>query len=252
MSLVIVDGTNIVMRCAFGGVVWADDAARVAERMLARLVGELEATHLVVVFDAPGATWRHDLAPFYKATRTVSTAPFVRAAMRHFIEEQGWRCVEVAGWEADDVMATIAARNAGIERPVRIVSSDSDLLACVQEPWVRVVRPEDGGRWSRWTEGMVMDKYGVSPGQLGDWKALVGEASDNLPGIPGLGPKKAARLLRVHGSIDRLVRCEVPDTSNDAARVRTWPRAELLLLQQLAHLRRDAPVPVLKGCQLAR
>lgn len=245
--LLLIDGTNVVMRCAFGGALAIEDAVPTAGRMIARLTATTRATHLVVAWDSPLPSWRRIVAPYYKAGRTTDTRPFVDAADAHF-RGLGWTCVAIDGWEADDVVATLAARVVQSDRAVLVASSDSDLLACVRAG-VTVARPQNGGTWEHWGEEQVTTKYGVHPAQLGDYKALVGEPGDNLPGVDGIGPKRAAKLLQLHGSLARLLAGEVPDSSNDAARVRNAPRELLLEVQRLTTVRTDAPVPWISAAQ---
>jgi DNA polymerase I len=232
-TLLIVDGTNVVMRCAFGGEIEAERAIRVAFAMITRATREVLASHLVVTFDHESPTWRKELEPTYKATRTSATADYSKRASEHFTE-RGMYCVSVAGFEADDCVATIAARANTL---VAILSGDSDLSALISET-VRVYTPGNPCRLAD------LSKYGegVTPSNLADYKALVGERGDNIAGVPGIGPKKAAQLLATHGSIEQLLAQTVVDTSREAARVRASAESVRLALR-LVTLRTDVPIP---------
>jgi DNA polymerase-1 len=151
-------------------------------------------------------------------------------------------CVSVAGFEADDCVATIAART---NTWVAILSGDSDLSALISET-VQVYTPGNPCRL------VDLAKYGdgVTPSNLADYKALVGERGDNIAGVPGIGPKKAAQLLATHGSIERLLAQAVVDTSREAARVRSSAESVRLALR-LVTLRTDVPIPPISPTESA-
>lgn len=247
--VLVVDGTNVVMRCAFGGAVPAPEAVDSAARLIGRATATVHATHLIVAFDAAAPSWRKAIEPTYKAHRTTETHAFTTAALMAFVR-MGWMCVQQDGFEADDLIATIAARSHG---RLVICSSDSDLLACVNER-VSVLRPQSGGKFETWGAAEVRDKYGIDPEQLADFKALVGEPGDNIVGVRGIGPKRAAILLQTHASLANLLGCFVPDSSNDAARVRNEGRDIVMRARALTGLRTDAPVPPISPsvCRLRR
>jgi DNA polymerase I len=240
MKLLLVDGTNIVMRCAFGGDVPAERACPIAAGMIARAVSELGATHMIIAFDSAGETFRHRLAPDYKAQRTVSSQPWVLAAGELF-ERNGWFVTAQIGFEADDLIATLAARARERGNSVDILTGDSDALALIDDD-VTVWRPASGRTFERWDAARVFTKYGVRPDQMLDLKALTGESGENIKGVPGIGPKKAAALLAAHGSLDRLLARTVPDTSGEAAKVAVTYREVVILARRLTELRTDVPI----------
>lgn len=236
--VLLVDGTNLVMHASYGGETPPDRAVDGASRLVVKACAVAKATHLIVAFDSEAPTWRKELLATYKAHRSVETHQFSRAARERFTG-LGWSCVAVDGFEADDIIATLASRQ---RDRVMICSSDSDLLACIRDG-VEVLRPLAGGSFLVWGAAEVREKYGVDPHQLADFKALCGEPGDNIAGVRGIGAKKAGILLRQHGSLDRLLAAEVPDSSNEAARVRNEGREAALAARVLTTLRTDAPVP---------
>ncbi len=162
--------------------------------------------HLAVVFDPPKPVFRHTLYPAYKETREKMPDELVRQMplIKELSRTLRLNVYEVPGYEADDVIATLAcrARDAGMD--ALIVSGDKDMMQLVGER-VRMlaVRPEAGGE--EITDGAgVRGKFGVDPGQIVDFLALMGDASDNVPGVEGVGEKTAARLLEQFGSLDGL------------------------------------------------
>jgi DNA polymerase-1 len=160
-------------------------------------------THVVVVFDAKGKTFRSDLYPAYKMNRPpapedlVPQFPLTRDATRAF----GIACIEEVGFEADDIIATLAvqAREAGAR--VTIVSSDKDLMQLVGGG----VEMFDAMKNKRINREQVEEKFGVGPERVIDVQALAGDSVDNIPGAPGIGIKTAALLINEYGDLDSLL-----------------------------------------------
>ena len=160
-------------------------------------------THFAVIFDHSGYSFRNDLYPDYKANRDappedlVPQFPIIRDATRAF----GLPCIEQEGYEADDIMATHArlAGDAGAETV--IVSSDKDLTQLITDKTVMY----DPMKNKIIDAAAVQEKYGVGPEKMIDMQALMGDSTDNVPGVPGIGPKTAAQLLDEYGSLDDLL-----------------------------------------------
>ncbi|MDB2524922.1 DNA polymerase I [Amylibacter sp.] len=160
-------------------------------------------THLVVVFDAKGKTFRSDIYPEYKMNRPpapedlIPQFPLTRDATRAF----GLACIEQEGFEADDIMATLAvqAREAGGQ--VTIVSSDKDLMQLVGNG----VEMYDAMKNKRIGPEQVEEKFGVAPNRVIDVQSLAGDSVDNVPGAPGIGVKTAALLINEFGDLDSLL-----------------------------------------------
>ena len=160
-------------------------------------------THLVVVFDAKGKTFRSDIYPEYKMNRPpapedlIPQFPLTRDATRAF----GLACIEQEGFEADDIMATLAvqAREAGGH--VTIVSSDKDLMQLVGNG----VEMYDAMKNKRIGPEQVEEKFGVAPNRVIDVQSLAGDSVDNVPGAPGIGVKTAALLINEYGDLDSLL-----------------------------------------------
>ena len=172
-------------------------------KMIENQKGSDAPTHLVVVFDAKGKTFRSDIYPEYKMNRPptpedlVPQFPLTRDATRAF----GLACIEEVGFEADDIMATLAvqAREAGAR--VTIVSSDKDLMQLVGDG----VEMYDAMKNKRIGREQVEEKFGVGPERVIDVQSLAGDSVDNVPGAPGIGIKTAALLINEYGDLDRLL-----------------------------------------------
>jgi DNA polymerase-1 len=200
--LLLVDGTNVVMRCASIQAAAPAVALEMACAIIRRAVRTVEATHLVVAFDAPGAGVRSTVYPAYKANRTTDTAGWV-AAGTAACEAESMCCVAAPGYEADDVIATIAGRQRGL---VEVLSGDSDLLA---------LAASDVGVWqfdkaapngiARRSPEWICAKYGIPcPADLTLYKALVGEPGDNVPGMPKVGPVRARKMIAEFGDLQTM------------------------------------------------
>ena len=249
MNLLIIDGSNVVMRCAFGGDVAPEPAVRTATNMIERAGRELGASHLVVALDCPGTpSWRKLLFPDYKAHRTVDTYPWIEAAAKAWLR-LGWWVEAVDGYEADDVIATVATR-AG-QRPgtvVQVLSGDSDLLPLMAEGAV-IVKPENGGKFRILTPADVMEKYGVESARLPQLKALTGEAGDNVPGVQGIGPVRALALLNAHADVEGVIAAGLRQACKFSAKVAAAAEVARLSLK-LVTLYREVPIVPIQpsGC----
>lgn len=213
--------------------------------MLWKLAKELHAadgpTHLAVIFDASGKSFRNDLYDKYKANRPpapedlVPQFPLVRDATRAF----SLPCIEEVGFEADDIIAayTKAALVQGWH--VTIVSSDKDLAQLIQ-PGVDML---DTMKNERRADDYVMQKFGVTPDRLGDVLALMGDAVDNVPGIPGIGPKTASKLINEYGSLDGVL-AAMEGMKPSKMRDNLIEHQDMARLsRQLVELHADVPLP---------
>ena len=175
--------------------------------MLWRLVDDLHKsdgpTHLAVILDASSRTFRNDMYADYKAHRPpppedlVPQFPVIRDATRAFSVP----CIETVGLEADDIIACYAKAALAEGWAVTIVSSDKDLMQLI-EPRLDMLDTMNNRRLDA---AYVQEKFGVAPGQLGDVLALMGDAVDNVPGVPGIGPKTASLLIQEHGDLETVL-----------------------------------------------
>lgn len=168
--------------------------------MLTKVILEFSSSHLAVAFDPGGKNHRHELYPEYKAHRPpappelIPQFPLVREAVASLNID----ILEKPGFEADDVIATYAkmASNQGIK--VTIISSDKDLMQLIDEN----ISLYDPIKSKKISFNEVKEKFGVSPEQIVDLLALIGDSADNVPGVPGIGPKNAAELISTYNNLD--------------------------------------------------
>ena len=191
------------------------NAVRGFLEMVTRILIDHRPGRLVAVFDA---NWRPDFRvaayPAYKAARPEDPAELPRQfdVLATILDAAGISRAESEGLEADDAIATLVERLEAGERGV-VVTGDRDLLALIEDPRVRVLFPVRGTKeMTEFDEAAVEAKYGVPPRLYPAFATLRGDASDGLPGIPGIGPKRAADLLTRFGSVDGIVaaRAELP------------------------------------------
>ncbi|WP_378945525.1 DNA polymerase I [Mesorhizobium sp. ANAO-SY3R2] len=160
-------------------------------------------THFAVIFDYSSKTFRNELYPEYKANRSAPPEDLVPqfGLIRHATKAFDLPCIEMEGFEADDLIATYArlAREAGAD--TTIISSDKDLMQLVGE----TVSMYDPMKDREINIPEVIEKWGVPPEKMIDLQALTGDSVDNVPGVPGIGPKTAAQLLEQFGDLDTLL-----------------------------------------------
>ena len=171
--------------------------------MLQKLLKEYEPEQIAVVFDPRGKTFRHELYQDYKANRP-PVPPELSAQFEplcELIDILGLPRLQIAGVEADDVIATLACRAVEQAREVLVVSGDKDLAQMVNDK----VRLLDTMKDKLYDSAAIMEKYAVHPEQIVDWLALMGDTSDNVPGIPGVGAKTAAKWLASYQTLDGIV-----------------------------------------------
>ena len=207
--LVLVDGSSFLYR-AFHALPPLSNARGEltgaiygVANMLRKLQASYDTPWFAVVFDAPGKTFRNDLFAAYKAHRPPMPEALKAqvAPLKELIRAMGIPVVEIEGVEADDVIATLARRAEREGFDVVVATSDKDLAQLVDDH----ILLDNTMSEVRLDEAGVVEKFGVRPDQIVDYLALMGDASDNVPGVPGIGPKTAARLLRQYGSLDEIV-----------------------------------------------
>jgi DNA polymerase-1 len=206
----LVDGSGIVFRAFHALPTLATrrglptGAAYGFTSMLAKLLREEKVTHVAVVFDAPGKTFRSEAYADYKATRPGMPSELAPQLpyIRRVVEALGIRLIEVPGVEADDVIGTLAARAAALGVDVRIVTSDKDMMQLVG-PRVTLV---DTMHERTFGVEEVRARFGVDPGQVVEVMALMGDSIDNIPGVKGIGEKTASRLISHYGSVEEMYR----------------------------------------------
>jgi DNA polymerase-1 len=254
MRLFLVDGTALAYRGYFAFIKnplinsrGENTSAPFAfTNSLFKLIREFAPTHLAVVFDAPGRTFRHERYSDYKATREKMPDDLAQTLPRvhQVVAAMAIPILQVAGYEADDVLATLARQGSGEGMEVFLVSGDKDMMQCLSER-VHMLRPgRRGDEWQLLEVEDVRGRYGVEPARVTDVLGLMGDASDNVPGVPGVGEKTAVRLIREYGSLEGVL-AGVAGLNQPRLRESLLQHADQAKLsKQLVTLDREVPLPV--------
>ena len=210
-------------------------------QMLLRIEREHQPTHMCVVFDAPGPTFRDEIYKDYKANRPPMPPELVEQIdLAHQVANAfGYSVLSLPGVEADDVIATLVRIAKGEGLAVVIGSSDKDLMQLCAED----VKLLDAMKNRLMGPAEVREKWGVLPEMLGDVLALMGDTVDNVPGVPGIGPKTAAELITAYGSLDGVL-ANVEKIKGKKGQAIALARTALALSRQLVRLRDDVPLPL--------
>jgi DNA polymerase-1 len=210
--------------------------------MLLKLVEERRPAMLAVAMDSKTKSFRHDLYPGYKATRPAQPPDLSQqmARVREVLEAYAIPILQQDGIEADDMIATLVRRACEQGMHVVIVSADKDLLQLVND----CVMMYDTGRNTIFGASETRDRLGVSPAQVRDYLALVGDSSDNVPGVPSVGPKTAQGLLEQYGDLDGLYSQLAQITKKGLREKLEQHRDQAYLSRQLVTLRDDLAVSV--------
>jgi DNA polymerase I len=252
-TIYLIDGSSQMyrafhapIRTAEGGVLRnaqgrPTNAVYIFVTMLRKLLNEHKPEYIAASFDLPGRTFRDDLAADYKANRApmpdelAEQIPLVHAAC----EALGVRILNSERYEADDVLGTLTVKAAAAGFDVAIVTGDKDFFQLVRAG-IRVFNPREEGTW--YDAEAVKEKFGVSPDQVVDVLALMGDTIDNIKGVPGIGDKGARELIATYGSLENLLA--------HAAEIKQKRYREPLLAnvesarqsRELARIRTDVPV----------
>lgn len=213
--------------------------------MLVNLLRDEQPTHVAVAFDVSRKSFRTERFTDYKATRSASPPEFSGQVelIKQVVQALNITTLEMEGFEADDLIATLTTGASAGGLDVRIVSGDRDTFQLVDDH-VTVLYPRKGvSDLARMTPEAVEEKYGLTPVQYPDFAALRGDPSDNLPGIPGVGEKTAVKWLTAYGDLTGVVD-HVDDIGGKVGQALREAVPQVLLNRELTELVRDVPLPV--------
>jgi DNA polymerase-1 len=221
---------------------------------LLKVLADFKPTHWAVAFDRPTPTFRHEMFEEYKAQRPATPEELKSQIKRvhQLVEAFHIPIFEIDGFEADDVLGTLSkqADEQGIE--TIIVTGDNDMLQAVL-PRVKALAPRRTFTDTiLYDEEAVEQKYGIKPDQLTDLKALVGDVSDNIPGMPGVGEKTATKLLQQYGSLQGIYDHIADITPSKLQTTLREHRAQAFQNKELSTIVKDVPIKLdLKACQVS-
>ena len=251
-ALFLIDGNSLVYRAFFAlpeSIATSSGEPTNAifgfASMLVKLITEYGVTPTIVAWDA-GTSGRTEIYPEYKAQRR-SRPDLLREqwpAFEPLVEAFGYRNARLEGFEADDVIATIAQRATSSAVAVSIVTGDRDAFQLIDEEGLVTVMATARGitETKLYDRPAVIERYGIAPEQIPDFYGLKGDTSDNIPGVPGIGEKTAAELLASFGTLEELLE-RIDEVSGVKRRENLIAhRADAIVSKQLATMQRDLPL----------
>lgn len=250
--LTLIDGNSILFRAYYGvhsRLTRSDGTPTGAVYGFFNMVLPLLASAkgndaFVCVFDASRTSFRQDIYPAYKANRQETPEDLISQSylVREGVAAMGIPVLCIPGVEADDVIATLAHNNCKGHDATRIITSDKDLMQLVSD----CIFLYDGMKDREIREPQVLEKFGVKPKQVIDIQSLMGDSSDNVPGVPGIGPKKASELINQFGSLDNLYD-NLEEVKNERTRnLLRDNRESAYISKQLVTLKKDVDLTGLK------
>jgi DNA polymerase I len=212
--------------------------------LVLKVLREEGAAGAAFALDRPGQTFRRAAFAGYKASRPPAPPPLARQMTRipELLQAFGFPCFAIEGYEADDLLATLARELRQTGAAPLVVSGDLDLLQCAVSP-ARVHAVGRGTQGRTYDQAAVVARYGLMPAALPEWKALAGDVTDEIPGVAGIGAKTATALVRRFGSVEGLLAGLSQVTPSSLRAAIDLVKDQLPLWRDLARLTDDLPLP---------
>ncbi|MFI2856676.1 DNA polymerase I [Paenibacillus sp. JSM ZJ436] len=248
-KLIVIDGNNIIYRAFFAMPPLTNASGQQTNAvygfttMLLRLIEDYKPSHMMVAFDAGKETFRHADYQEYKGKRE-KTPPELSGQfplLKELLQGLGVPQFEIAGYEADDIIGTLTRMADEEKRNVIVVSGDKDMLQLASDNVTIAMVRKGVTDIESYGPAEIQDKYGLTPQQIIDLKGLMGDASDNIPGIPGVGEKTALKLLHEYGSVEQVL--ERSDELKGKMKEKVQTHADSAVLsKKLATIHREVPL----------
>lgn len=251
-KVVLIDGNSVAYRAFFALPLLNNDkgihtnAVYGFAMMLEKILKEEKPTHILVAFDAGKTTFRHETFGDYKGGRQ-KTPPELSEQfpyLRELLKAHGIAQYELENYEADDIIGTLSKQAEENNFEVRIVSGDKDLTQLASEKTTVLVTRKGVTDIEKYTPEHIKEKYGLSPDQIVDMKGLMGDASDNIPGVPGIGEKTAIKLLKQYHSVENLLESVDQVSGKKLQENLSTYKDQALMSKQLATIFREAPIDI--------
>lgn len=251
-KLVLIDGNSIAYRAFFALPLLNNDkgihtnAIYGFTMMLNRILEDEKPTHLLVAFDAGKTTFRHKTFSEYKGGRQKTPPelseqfPFIR----ELLDAYGISRYELENYEADDIIGTLSLQAEGDDFEVKIISGDKDLTQLSSEKTTVSITRKGITEIEDYTPAYIQEKYGITPDRIIDMKGLMGDASDNIPGVPGVGEKTALKLLKEFGSLETILSSVDKVGGNKLKEKLEEFKEQALMSKELATITREAPIEI--------
>jgi DNA polymerase-1 len=255
-KLLLVDGNSVAFRAFYALYRQLDkfvapdgmhtNAIFAFKNMLAAIAGQVQPTHMLVAFDAGKVTFRTKMYADYKGGRakTPSELSEQLPVIRQLLKARGIASYELPNYEADDILGTMAKRGEDAGFAVTIVTGDRDLTQLASDQTTVLITKNGVGQTEAYTPEHMQEVNGVTPTQFIDMKALMGDSSDNYPGVTKVGPKTASRLIAKYGSVEGLYEHVDEMKKSKLKENLINDRDKAFLAKKLATIDRNAPVTV--------
>ncbi|KYD10801.1 DNA polymerase I [Heyndrickxia sporothermodurans] len=251
-KLILIDGNSIAYRAFFALPLLNNEkgihtnAIYGFTTMLMKILNEEKPTHILVAFDAGKTTFRHETFKEYKGTRQKTPPelseqfPFIR----ELLDAYGIQRYELDNYEADDIIGTLSlkAEKEGFE--VKVISGDKDLTQLSSKETTVCITKKGITDIEEYTPEHINEKYGLTPEQIIDMKGLMGDASDNIPGVPGIGEKTAIKLLKEFNTLENLLESIEHVSGKKLKEKLVEYKEQAIMSKQLATITREAPITI--------
>ncbi|AKO94379.1 DNA polymerase I [Priestia filamentosa] len=251
-KLVLVDGNSIAYRAFFALPLLSNDkgihtnAIYGFTTILTRILEEEKPTHMLVAFDAGKTTFRHKTFTEYKGGRQ-KTPPELSeqfSFIRELLDVYGISRYELTNYEADDIIGTLSLTAEKEDFEVKVITGDKDLLQLVSPKTTVAITKKGITEVDAFTPEKIDETYGISSNQIIDMKGLMGDKSDNIPGVEGIGEKTALKLLKEFGSVEEVLN-SIDQISGKKMKERLEENKETALMsKELATIMRDSPIEI--------
>ncbi|MCU9594457.1 DNA polymerase I [Caldibacillus thermolactis] len=251
-KIVLIDGNSVAYRAFFALPLLNNDkgihtnAIYGFAMMLDKILAEEKPSHVLVAFDAGKTTFRHETFEEYKGGRQ-KTPPELSEQfpyIRKLLDAHGIRHYELENFEADDIIGTLSKQAEEKGYDVKIVSGDRDLTQLATDKTTVLVTKKGVTDMEKYTPEHIQEKYGISPLQIIDMKGLMGDTSDNIPGVPGIGEKTAIKLLKEFESVEKVLDSIEQVKGKKLKENLTTYKDQAILSKKLATIYREAPIEV--------
>ncbi|HHX77823.1 MAG TPA: DNA polymerase I, partial [Firmicutes bacterium] len=251
-KLILIDGNSLVYRAFYALPLLQNSRGRYTNAiygfmsMLYRLLEEEKPAYMAAAFDLAAPTFRHKIYDAYKATRSKTPDELGEQipVVKEILQLMGIEVLEVEGYEADDIIGTLSRSASEADLKVLIVTGDADALQLVNGR-VEVALTKKGiSNLDIYNLANFKDKLGLTPGQVADYKALTGDPSDNIPGIPGVGEKTAVKLLKEYDSLENILEHTAVIPGPKLKENLRMNRQQALLSKDLATICRHVPLNI--------
>jgi DNA polymerase-1 len=249
-TVMLIDGNSLLHRAFYAIPILSNkkgiytNAVYGFLNMLFKVIQDYKPYSLAVAFDRKAPTFRHLAYEDYKGTRQKAPEELVPQfdLIREVLLQMGIPIFELDGYEADDILGTASQSCGNQEHHVLLVTGDKDALQLVSENTEVLLTRKGISDIHRYDEGELTKEFGLTPEQLIDMKGLMGDTSDNIPGVPGIGPKTAIKLLKEYGTLENVLANTENMKGNKIRENLTIYRQHALLSKDLATIHRDIPI----------